>query len=69
MKPVVDDLVARGFVSTRASSLAEALDQLHHSVCHMDTDQLQILKREFPEILKACQYFGEQIPMLNKLDI
>lgn len=69
MKPVVDDLVARGFVSTRASSLARALDQLHHSVCHMDSEQLQLLKRELPEALKLCQYFGKQIPMLNKLDI
>ena len=69
MKPVIDDLVARGFVSTRASSLARALDQLHHSVCHMDTDQLKLLKQEFPEILTVCQYYGEQIPLLNKLDI
>lgn len=69
MTPVIADLKSRGFVETRARSLAEALDQLHHSVCHMDTDQLQILKREFPEILQACQYFGKQIPMLNKLDI
>jgi len=69
MKPVVDDLKARGFVETRANSLAVALDGLHHSVCHMDPEQLRLLKQEFPEILKACQYYGEQIPMLNKLDI
>jgi hypothetical protein len=69
MKPVVDDLIVRGFVSTRACSLARALDQLHHSVCHMDPEQLQVLKREFPEVLKMCQYFGGQIPLLNKLDI
>ena len=69
MTPVIADLKSRGFVETRARSLAEALDQLHHSVCHMDTDQLKLLKQEFPEILKACQYFGKQIPMLNKLDV
>jgi hypothetical protein len=69
MKPVVDDLKARGFVETRALSLARAMDGLHHSVCHMDSEQLQVLKRELPEVLKVCQYFGRQIPMLNELDI
>lgn len=69
MKPIIDDLRSRGFVETRASSLARALDGLHHSVCHMDTDQLKLLKQEFPEILKVCQYYGQQIPLLNKLDI
>jgi len=68
MKPVIDDLMERGFVSTRAASLARALDQLHHSVCHMDTEQLALLKRELPEAFTLCQYYGKQIPMINSLD-
>jgi len=68
MKPVIDDLRSRGFVETRAMSLTRALDQLHHSVCHMDTEQLALLKRELPEAFALCQYYGKKIPMLNALD-
>lgn len=61
-------LQGSGMCDTRRHSLKIALSNLHNSVAQMDGYHLQILKRDYPDVLKAVQTYAAYERGLNRFD-
>tara|TARA_B100001939_G_C16905063_1_gene601876 strand:+ start:1256 stop:1501 length:246 start_codon:yes stop_codon:yes gene_type:complete len=43
---------------TRARSLGQAMREIHKAVCHLDDHNLNIIRRNYPEIIYVADYFA-----------
>lgn len=54
-----------GLASTRASSLAGAMDKLHTSIGAMDSHNLAAMWRNMPGLMEAVAQYADANPGLN----
>jgi len=54
-KTLVED---HGLAETRARSLGQAMGEIHKAVCHLDDHNLNIIRRNYPEIIYVADYYA-----------
>ena len=47
-----------GLAKTRAGSLGQAMREIHKAVCHLDDHNLDIIRKNYPEIIYVADYYG-----------
>lgn len=48
-----------GMAQTRAIRFAEAIEMIFSALCHCDSRNLEIVKKDYPELLTIAQFYSD----------
>ena len=60
-------LYIQGFADTRTPRISAALEQLHGAICYLDTFNLALLKKYYPEAIPLARKYAKHYPVDNQL--
>ena len=66
--PFENKLIDQGFADTRAPKLAEAVDRLHSAISYMDSFNITLLKKHYPEAITLARKLGYCDSVSNKFE-
>ena len=55
-----------GMAQTRAVRFAEAIEMIFSALCHCDSRNLEIVKKDYPELLTIAQFYSDLNGTPNK---
>ena len=55
-----------GMAQTRAIRFAEAIEMIFSALCHCDSRNLEIVKKDYPELLTIAQFYSDLNGTPNK---